>query len=99
MNIPDFDLGYWFESRPGDRFTVIGVLDPDPSVLVSPGWMFIRYPHNYAAKDSAVSLVGLSYTRIETNTGAGWTSLGPTDEFLPGVGYWVFFTGSGIWDP
>jgi parallel beta-helix repeat protein len=88
----DFRRSYWVNVTQDSNLTVAGMVMPRSGMILLPGWNLVGYP-SVVNRTSAQSFAGIATREIEGFDGTSspyfLRTMGPSDEMVPGYGYWV----------
>jgi hypothetical protein len=99
-------MGFWiYITEPGGVLLEYPGSQPSANQIIAlrTGWNLVGFP-SLSFKGMAAALNNLTYgvdvDAILTYDGAihEWENIGPTDYFLPGLGYWVHAARDCSWD-
>jgi parallel beta-helix repeat protein len=88
----DYGMSFWINVSQESNFTVAGIVAPRTDIALIAGWNLVGYPSPLNST-SAQSFAGVTTTEIEEFDGTSspyfLRAMGPSDELVPGYGYWV----------
>jgi parallel beta-helix repeat protein len=88
----DYGMSFWIKVSQESNFTVAGIVAPRTDILLEAGWNLVGYP-SPLNRTSAQSFAGVMTIEIEGFDGSSspyfLKTMGPSDEVVPGYGYWV----------
>ncbi len=96
----DYRMSYWINVTSESNFTVAGRVMPRSYIVLKSGWNLVGYPSPINVT-SAQSLAGIPVSDIEgfdeTTSPYFLRMMDPSDEMIPGNGYWLRVDSSTTW--
>ncbi len=96
----DYGMSFWINVSQESNFTVAGIVTPSTNIELKAGWNLVGYPSPFN-RTSAQSFAGIATREIEGFDGTSspyfLRTMGPSDEMVPGYGYWVNVDSATTW--